>query len=94
MTTQEIRARLKHCAGLLYAISCDLNNDNYELEQLRKEVEYLRNKVNKKKFQRTEEDKQKRREIAKRYWEKRRAEQQQTTLTTTTTNQPTKSGET
>ena len=42
MTTQEIRARLKHCAGIMYGISSDLNQDDSELKELREEVKRLR----------------------------------------------------
>lgn len=42
MKTSEIRSRLKHCAGLLYGLSIDLNNDGEELARLRAENRRLK----------------------------------------------------
>lgn len=45
LTAQEIRNRLKHIAGLCYALSCDLKNLEIEAEYLRLENESLRKKL-------------------------------------------------
>ena len=95
MTTQEIRARLKHCAGLLYAISCDLNNDNDELEQLREEVQHYRNGGTYKKQRKLSPEERERRSQAMRdMWKRRREKQQQQKPTITHEVKPTNTGET
>ena len=45
MRTGEIRQRLKHCAGLLYGLSIDLNHDGEELEALREENQRLKAEI-------------------------------------------------
>lgn len=45
LTKKEARNRLKHIAGLCYALSCDIANLDAETEYLRMENEYLRSKL-------------------------------------------------
>lgn len=45
LTLQEARHRLKHIAGLCYALSCDISNLEIEAEYLRLENENLRQKL-------------------------------------------------
>lgn len=46
LTKQELRNRLKHIAGLCYALSCDITNVEIEAEYLREENRYFREKLN------------------------------------------------
>ena len=45
LTQKEARNRLKHIAGLCYALSCDIANLDDETEYLRMENEYLRSRL-------------------------------------------------
>lgn len=48
LTTIELKRRLKHIAGLCYALACDITNSEIEAEYLRMENEYLRNRLEQK----------------------------------------------
>lgn len=45
LTKKEARTRLKHIAGLCYSLSCDILNLDDEVEFLREENAYLRNRL-------------------------------------------------
>lgn len=78
LTPDVIKRKLKHIAGLCYALCCDLSNMQSEIEELREENEVLKDKLShapKRKYTRSAEDREKKSQRMKEYWAKRRAEQ-------------------
>lgn len=41
LTTQELRARLKHIAGLCYSLNCDISNYELVNEEMKDRIAYL-----------------------------------------------------
>ncbi len=76
LTKNELRARLKHIAGLCYALSCDISNVEIEAEVLRAENEYLIDRLKRAgvNVYREGEDPSKKRLATMKYWEKKRKE--------------------
>lgn len=77
LTKDELRNRLKHIAGLCYALSCDISNVEIEAEFLRKENEYLCGRLKEaglKKYQQSPESIEKRRQTMLKYWARKKRE--------------------
>ena len=45
LTKKELKQRLKHIAGLCYALCCDISNTEFEAEYLRRENAELREQL-------------------------------------------------
>ncbi len=76
LTPDALKRKLKHIAGLCYALCCDVSNMQSEIEELRAENEYLKAKTKKKpKFTRTPEDIERRRQSQLAHYARKRAEQ-------------------
>ena len=90
MTKQEFRSKLKHIAGLCWALSCDLANSMDREKELEAEIQLyidhiatgrklpraLREKIPAK-FRRGDEDRNRRSEAMKAAWARRKAAQKE-----------------
>ena len=77
LTKAELKTRLKHIAGLCYALACDITNVEIEAEFLREENRYLKarlNKIKARKWTQKPESIEKRRAALLNYWAKKKAE--------------------
>lgn len=76
MSNDELRAKLKHIGGLLFAVAIDVGNYQDEVKTLRERVRELEalTKAPPRK-QRTEEQRERQRQRMKAYWAQRKAEE-------------------